>query len=372
MAKIGFLSHSDLSIALFRAPIMRALQKKGHEVFAIAPKGIMTQQIESEFKSVTYEIDKASLNPLKIFKDSSDLASVLKELNLDMLQTSAHKSNVFGTIAAKRAGVPIVLNLIEGLGSFYTNSDLKSKLVKFVMESLYKKTLNLSNATIFVNDSDPDYLLSKNIIKKEKVIRIKSVGIDSGEFDPENVTPYDYGSDKKIVLMIGRALFDKGIREFYEAAEILKGRDDAQFVFVGDTYEGNKSSAAKEFLQSPNVRWISWSDKIKELLKGAYIYVLPSYKEGFPRTVLEAMSMEKACVVSRCDGCVEAIQEGINGLICEVRDSKDLAKKIEILLDDESLAKKMGKAGRQMVLEHYDEKIVVEKYLEVYRKFIDV
>lgn len=372
MARVGFLSHSDLSIALFRAPIMRALKEKGHEIYAIAPKGIMTPKIEAEFKSITYEIDKASLNPLKIVKNSNDLANILKSLNLDMLQTSAHKSNVFGTFAAKKAGIKVVLNLVEGLGSFYVDESFKSKMIRIITEILYKKALNLSNGCIFVNDSDPNYFLSKNLITKEKVFRIKSVGVNSDEFSQQNVKTYDYKSDKKIVLMIGRALFDKGIREFYKAAEILKDRKDAKFVFVGDTYDGNKSSATKEFLENKNVDWIKWSDEVASLLKGAYMFVLPSYREGFPRTVLEAMSMQKPCVVTNTVGCNEAVLDSVNGLLCEVGNAIDLAKKIEILLNDENLAINLGKNGREMVLQNYDEKVVALKYLEVYRKFIDV
>lgn len=370
--KIGFLSHSDLSIALFRAPIMRALKDLGHEVYAIYPKGIMDEIIKSEFKAINYEIDKASLNPFKIAKNSRDLSQILKNLNLDMLQTSAHKSNVFGTYAAKKAGIKVIVNLIEGLGSFYVDNDLKSRFVRFAMERLYKKSLNLSSACIFVNEADPNYFLDKNLISKQKTFIVKSVGIDSLKFNPQKVKAYDYKSDKKIILMIGRALWHKGIREFYEAAQLLNNRDDLKFVFVGDTYEGNKSSADKNFLENKNVSWIKWSDEIAQLLKGAYMFVLPSYKEGFPRTVLEAMSMQKPCVVSNVTGCNEAIKDGFNGLLCEPKNSSDLAKKIEILANDEKMAHEFGKNARDEVLQKYDEKIIVKKYLEIYRKFIDV
>ncbi|ASM38454.1 MAG: N,N'-diacetylbacillosaminyl-diphospho-undecaprenol alpha-1,3-N-acetylgalactosaminyltransferase [Campylobacter sputorum] len=372
MAKIGFLSHSDMSIYYFRAPIMRELKKLGHEVIAIEPYGAYTKPIQEEFKTIIYEIDKASLNPLKVKKDTQNLASILSTLNLDMLQTAAHKSNVFGTIAAKKAGIKVVLNLVEGLGSFYIDNDIKSKIVRFTIEMLYKKSFALSNGTIFVNDSDPDYMIKHNIIKKDKVKRIKSVGVDANEFNPNLVTKYDFKTDKKIVLMMGRALWHKGIREFYEAAKILKDRSDTKFVFVGDGYEGNKSSADKSFLNNQNVLWIKWSDRVKELLKGTYIYVLPSYKEGFPRTVLEAMSMSLPCVVSNVSGCNEAIKDGYNGMICNVKDSKDLANKIETLLDDENLAKQMGQNGRNLVLEKYDQNIITKQYIEYYRNFLDV
>ncbi|AII15214.1 N,N'-diacetylbacillosaminyl-diphospho-undecaprenol alpha-1,3-N-acetylgalactosaminyltransferase [Campylobacter iguaniorum] len=371
MARIGFLSHSDMSVYYFRAPIMRALKERGHEVFAIIPDGAYAPNIKSEFKTIIYELDKASLNPLKVSRDTQNLALALEELSLDMLQTGAHKSNVFGTFAAKKVGIKTVINLVEGMGSFYIHNDLKSMLVRKAIEMLYKKAFKMSDACVFVNDSDPDYMLSKSLIEEKKVRRIKSVGVNANLFDPKKVEAYKFG-DKKVVLMMGRALWDKGVREFYEAANILKDRLDCEFVFVGDTYEGNPSSATSEFLRNQNVKWIKWSDNVKELLKGAYIYALPSYKEGFPRTVLEAMSMAKACVVSGASGCVEAVEDGVNGLVCKVKDSADLAKKIEILLDDEKMVLEMGQNGRKLVLENYDEPIIVEKYLKVYKEFLDV
>lgn len=369
--KIGFLSHADMSIHFFRAPIMRELKDLGHEVFAIAPKGAYSDSLASEFHYVSYELDKASINPLKVLKNSENLAKTLKNLNLDMLQTSAHKSNVFGTFAAKKAGISIVINLVEGLGSYYIDDDFKTKIVRKTLDFLYKRAFKLSNAAIFVNDSDPDYMIKEGIITSEKVKRIKSVGVDSEFFDSSKFSSLNL-SDKKVVLMMGRALWHKGIREFYEAAEILKDRKDAQFVFVGDTYEGNKTSASREFLKNENVLWLGWRDDVAALYKSSYIFALPSYKEGFPRTILEAMSMSRACVGSDCSGNIEAIEDGKNGLICKVGDVKDLAKKIEILLDDEELCKKMGENGRKMVLENYDQKIITKKYIEFYRNFIDV
>ncbi|MBP3224483.1 MAG: glycosyltransferase family 4 protein [Campylobacter sp.] len=375
MAKFGFLSHSDMSIYFFRAPIMRELQRLGHEVFAIAPRGNYTANLEKEFISVTYDLDKASLNPLKVSQNTANLARILKGLNLDFLQTSAHKSNVFGTFAAKKAGISRVLNLVEGLGSFYIDTDLKSRMVKFSIEMLYKRAFAQSQGCIFVNDSDPDYMLSRGLISENKIFRIKSVGVNSEIFDEnahERASLPEITKGKKIVLMSGRALWHKGIAEFYKAAEILKERKDACFVFAGDVFAGNKSSADEAFLRSGNVVWLGWRDDVAALYKACDIFVLPSYKEGFPRTVLEAMSMSRPCVVSDVSGCVEAVQNGVNGLICKARNAGDLARKIETLLDDESLARKMGQAGRKMVVENYDEKIIAKKYIEIYRKFIDV
>ncbi|NLY03920.1 MAG: glycosyltransferase family 4 protein [Campylobacter sp.] len=372
MARIGFLTHNDMSLYYFRRPIMLELKAKGHEVIAITPKGEHAKRLEGEFEMVYYELSAGSINPFKVLNDFRNLTKTLKPLNLDLLQTAAHKSNTFGTFAAKKAGIKYVINLVEGLGSFYVEDDIKSKIIRFFLNKLSRRAFKMSDKVIFVNDSDPDFMISQDIISKDKVWRIKSVGVDAQYFDPKISKSYDFNSDKKVVMMIGRALWHKGIKEFYEAAEILKDRKDVLFVFVGDVYKDNKSSADTEFLIGKNVLWIRWSDKVRQLLKACYIYTLPSYKEGFPRTVLEAMSMEKPCVVSDVVGCNEAVKDGVNGLLCKPRSSTDLAVKIAELLNAPDMAKRMGESARKLVLEYYNQPIINEKYMEVYRKFIDV
>lgn len=364
--RIGFLSHADMSIYFFRAAVMRALKELGHEVFAICPNGSFVDKIKDEFSVVTYELNRASLNPITILKNSQKLSEVLKDLNLDLLQTSAHKSNVFGTFAAKKVGIKYVINLVEGLGSFYVDNDIKSKFIRFVLEQLYKRVLNLSDGCIFVNEADPSYFLSQKLIKQDKIYKIKSVGVNTDKFSQENVNQTNI-TDKKMILMVARAIWHKGVREFYQASEILKDRQDCEFVYVGDRFDGNKSSVDLRFLNSANVRYLGARDDIAELLKEAYAFVLPSYKEGFARTILEAMSMGRAVVATDVSGCNEAVINGVNGLLCEVKNPKDLALKIQILLDDEKLCQMLGKNGRDMAVKEFDERDIAQKYIQIYK-----
>lgn len=373
---IGFLSHSDMSIYHFRLSIMRALKERGHKVYAIAPNGAYTDKIAREFTCVHYDINRASTNPFRVGRDALKLAKVLAPLHLDMLQSAAHKSNVFGLSAAKMIGIKYAFGLVEGLGSAYTNDDFKSKALRYIIEMLYKNALKSARACIFVNDADAQYFRDKKLIAPQKIRKIKSVGVDASEFDPTKVQASSLLAPlagKKIVLMMGRALKDKGVREFYEAANLLAARDDAAFVFVGSADMGNKSCLDDEFLKSSkNVTHIAWSDDVAALLKGAYIYALPSYREGFPRTILEAMSMGKACVASDVAGCNEAVINERTGLLCKLKDSADLARKIELLLDDENKASEYGTNARQIVLANYDEPIITDKYIQVYKEFLDV
>lgn len=371
MARIGFLSHADMSLHFFRRPIMQELKSLGHDVFAIAPRGAYTKDLERDFNCITYELDRASINPLKVILNTINLIKELKGLELDLLQTAAHKSNIFGTIAARQAGIKYVINLVEGLGSFYIDNDVKTRLTRIILERLYKFSFTKADACVFVNNSDPDYMILRGIIEPQRVVRIKSVGVDVVKFD-ERVTKPAQISDKKVVLMIARAMWHKGVREFYEASEILKDRTDCEFVYVGEGFEGNKSTADSAFLKSTNVHYLGARDDIAELLKASYMLVLPSYKEGFPRTILEAMSMSRAVVASDVAGCNEIIINGVNGILCRVKDSISLARKIEMLLDDESLCARLGANGREMAVAEFDEKIIAQKYIELYRKFIDV
>ena len=141
---------------------------------------------------------------------------------------------------------------------------------------------------------------------------------------------------------------------------------------MGEGFAGNKSTADEAFLKGGKVCYLGARNDIPQLLKASYLLALPSYKEGFPRTVLEAMSMAKAVVASDVTGCNEAVKDGYNGLLCKVKDANDLAEKVKILLDDEELCAKLGQNGRDWAVSEFDEKQIAKRYIEIYRKFIDV
>lgn len=374
--RIGILTHSAMSAYYFRLALIKALIKNNHEVIIITPKDEFSLELAKQgFNVCHYELSRASINPLVVLKNLLSLKNTLKNLNLDLLQTSAHKSNTTGIIAAKLAGIKYTFGLIEGLGSFYIDEDFKSKLVKTSINFLYKIVFKLANGFIFVNESNA--LFMKNLgLKKEKIKIIKSVGVNLKQFLPLQISKEEKECflqefnmpDKPIVLMIARALWHKGIKEFYEAANLLK--DQANFVLVGGR-DDNKSCAPLEFLNSGNVFYLGARKDIARLLNLCDIFVLPSYKEGYPRTVLEAMACKKACVVSDCEGCIEAVENAIDGLICKSKDAKDLAEKIQILLEDEKFKNTLAK-NAFIKAQNYDENHIALEYIEFYKGFVDV
>ncbi|WP_291952552.1 N,N'-diacetylbacillosaminyl-diphospho-undecaprenol alpha-1,3-N-acetylgalactosaminyltransferase [Campylobacter sp.] len=374
--KIGILTHSAMSVYYFRLALIKALLKRNHEVFIITPKDDFSLELAKQGYNIChYELARSSVNPFIILKNLLSLKNTLKKLNLDFLQTSAHKSNTIGIIAAKMAGIKYTFSLVEGLGSFYIDDDFKSKLVRSGINFLYKISFKLANGFIFVNESNAFFM--KNLgLKQNKIKIIKSVGVNLKQYLPLKI-PLEEKTiflnefnipQKPIVLMISRALWHKGIKEFYTAASILK--EKANFILVGGR-DDNKSCAPLEFLNSKEVFYLGARKDIAKLLNLCDIFVLPSYKEGYPKTILEAMACKKACVVSDAEGCIEAVENGIDGLICKCKDSKDLAEKIQILLEDLVLRETLAK-NAFLKAQNYDEDNIALEYINFYKGFIDV
>ena len=368
-----------MNLYLFRLPIMKELVKRGHQVYAICPVGEYSDRFQKDgIKHISYEIDRESINPFKEKKFIENIYEAIKDLELDILHTFTAKPNIYGTFAAFRAKVPVILNLVEGLGSFYVENSLKNRLVRFMIEMLYKKAFKLSNRVVFVNSDDPSYMLKKNLIEDQKIKIIKSVGIDTEEFSPKNskenipMLKASLGlKDEVVVLMVARAIWHKGVREFYEASKHFDTKK-VRFILVGDIDKGNHYSASEEFLKSGNVLWLGHRDDIKALTALADIYVLPSYREGVPRTLLEAASMAKPIVSTDTVGCREVVDDGVNGFLVTVKDIKSLSQKIKLLVENPILRVKMGEEGRKKAVREFDIKKIVEQYIELYSEYKDV
>lgn len=375
--KIAFLSHLDLNLYLFRLPIMQTLVKEGHEVYAVCPKGDKFDLFaEHGIEAIEYKIERASLNPLKELKAIYNIYKAIKPLELDILHTFTAKPNVYGTLAGKMAKISTIINLVEGLGSFYVEETRKSLLMRWVIEKLYKVVFSLSDKVVFVNSDDPKYLESKKVISPDKIKIIKSVGIDTGEFSPEAVSGETKTAlrkslkleNKVVVLMVARAIWHKGIREFYEASDRLSAIENVRFVLVGDVDRGNPSAADEDFLKSGSVLWLGHRDDVLELTAMCDIYALPSYREGVPRTLLEAASMSKPIVTTDTVGCREVVEDGKNGFLVPVKDADALAEKIGYLSLHTKERKIMGEHGRIMAIKEFDIKYVVKQYMTLYKE----
>ncbi len=373
--KIAFLSSLDLNLYLFRIDIMEKLLEKGHKVYAIIPEGNYSNLIrERGVEVIDYNLSRSSLNPLSAISSILELKSILKSLDLDLLHTFTVKPNIFGTVAGVMAGVPRIYNLVEGLGSFYVDDSFKSRAVKKVIESLYKVSFRFADRVVFVNSDDPKYLVENGILPKNKVKIIRSVGIDTDEYQNSSVSDKEkvalrkdlgLSPDDRVVIMIGRAILHKGTVDFYRAARLLKEKG-YKFLFAGGVDEGNKFAMSREFMESGDVIWLDWRDDIKELISISDIVALPSYREGVPRTLLEACSMGKPIVTTDSVGCRESVDDGENGYLIPIKAPEILAQKIDEILSDNQLYEKMSQKSREKAINEFDIKHIVEQYMEIY------
>lgn len=373
--KFVFLSHLDLNLYLFRLPIMQALIERGHEAVALCPRGdVFDRFADHGIAAIHYDIDRSSLNPLRELAVVLRLAALLRQLRPDVLHTFTAKPNIYGTLAGRMARVPVIHNLVEGLGSFYVEDSLRNRCVRVCMEALYGVACRLSRSTVFVNQDDPAYFRSKGLIPEGKVRIIRSVGIDTQDFDPHrhDASPVrrELGLNpaNPVVLMVARAIRHKGLAEYIEAARLVRSAwPEAIFLLAGDVDPGNPSSATRGFLEgNPYIRWLGQRGDIAELTALCDVYVLPSYREGVPRTLLEAASMARPIVTTDTVGCREVVEDGVNGFLVPVRDSAALAARIGELLGDETLRQRMGAAGRAKAVREFDVRHVVRQYLELY------
>ncbi|NPA87534.1 MAG: glycosyltransferase family 4 protein [Epsilonproteobacteria bacterium] len=362
--KIAFLSHLDLNLYLFRLPIMKELVKRGYDVYAVMPRGEVFGEFEKYgIKAVEYKIDRSSLNVLKEFKSIGEIKKVIRKINPDILHTFMHKPNIYGNLTGHKNRI----NTITGLGSFFIYDDFKSKTIRKIIETLYKFTTKSTKKVIFQNSDDLRYFVEKRIVPPEKSVLIKSSGIDTKTFAPMQksqklLKELDI-KDKPVVLMIARVIKDKGVEEFIKAAEILK--EKAEFLYVGNIDKGNKNAYLPNW---KNVKYLGFRRDIKDLISICDVFVLPSYREGVPRTLLEAASMAKPIVTSDAPGCREVVEDNKNGFLVPVRDYKALAKKLEILIDNPQMREKMGEYGRIKVLKEFDIEVVVSQYIKIYEE----
>ncbi|MEF3191923.1 MAG: glycosyltransferase family 4 protein [Campylobacterales bacterium] len=362
--RIGFLSHLDLNLWLFRLPVMQELVRLGHTVYALCPEGEYSGGFAAHgIIHVPYTIERSSLNPMKEIAAVAAIVRALRPLKLDLLHTFTAKPNIYGTIAAKIARIPRVVNLVEGLGSFYLRDDLQARMIRFAIEALYRLVFQLSDKVMFVNRDDPAYLIQHKIVPPSKVVVIDGVGIDT-----EAWQPLPKSDPRVVVLMIGRTLKDKGTLDFIEAARLVhRELPEVIFRFVGFPDSGNPSSLSEEFMRAqPEIEYLGKRDDIREQLANCDIFVLPSYREGMPRTIMEAMSMAKPIITTDVTGCRDTVEEGVNGLLVPPKSPANLAHALLMLLRNPSLRAQMGEASREMAIRRFDIKKIIQAHLEVY------
>jgi glycosyltransferase involved in cell wall biosynthesis len=347
----------------FRFNLARSLKQNGYEVIFIAPYDCKySDLIEKEFKFYDIQIDAKGINPLSDLKTMLNLYKLYKNIQPDVILNFTIKLNIYSSIVAGIIGIKSISN-ITGLGTIFIKQSLTTKIAKL----LYKIALGYNNKVFFQNNDDRSLFIKDRLVMESKTDLLPGSGVDLNKFIPI----LNNSSDEVFrFLLIARLLKDKGILEFINAIKILKRKyNNIEFKILGAVGVANKTAFTKEELQiwidSNLVNYLGTTDNVQDAISKVDCVVLPSYREGVPRSLLEACAMEKPIIATDVVGCKEVVDNGINGYLCEVRNSEDLADKMEMMLNlSEKERRVMGQAGRDKILKGFDEKIVIKKYLE--------
>ena len=366
--KIVISANTSWYIYNFRLGLARALKEKGYEVIIVAPYDKYSDKLSKEFKYYDIFINRKGINPIQDFKTFLMYYKIYKNIKPKVALHFTIKPNIYGTLACALLGIKSIVT-ITGLGYTFSNTSWITKLVKF----LYKFALSKADKVFFQNKDDYELFIKENLVEKNKCEILPGSGVNTSIFSPMDIKK---DNENFRFLLIGRMLWDKGIGEYVEAAKLIKEKySNVEFFLLGQIDDNYPKAISKTQIEKWEkegiIKYLGVKENVKEEIAKADCIVLPSYREGIPRALLEAASMEKPIITTDVPGCREVVDDGINGFLCKPKDSKDLAKKMEKMLNlKEEERIKMGKKGREKVIKSFDEKIVIQKYLDAIKELL--
>lgn len=369
MPRLLFIVNVDWFFLSHRLPLAIAAIKAGYEVHLAAAITVHRQEIEGFGITVhPLNIDRSSASPVEAAKLLRDLFSLMRQVSPSVVHLVTIKPVLLGGLAARLTRVPRVVAAISGLGYVFTASGGVARLRRLLVSSLYRLALSRKNVRVIFQNGDDQALLQHHTgISDSQVVRIRGSGVDLSAWTVQSLP-----DGSPVVMMASRLLKDKGVLEFVEAARLLHGHQSARFVLVGDVDVGNPTSLCVEeldvWVKQGVIEWWGQRSDMNAVLSMAHIVVLPSYREGLPKGLIEAAASGRAVITTDVPGCRDAIEPGISGLLVQVRDSQALAQGIRTLLDDPDRTKAMGAAGRHLAEQSFDVREVIAQHLELYER----
>lgn len=362
--KIAIIENHELGIYTIRHDLVMALAEK-YDVAVLT-------EIDDSFKNGDLEkvvrfidVGKSVLNPLSAVRYNARIARALREFQPEVCLTFTIRPAIYGNIVTRRLGIPTI-STITGTGPLFESRSISYAIARF----LYKFVLKKTRFVVFPNFDDLEAFVSAGYITRAQARRVPGSGVNHQKFSP---LPFTRGNDGRFVfLYISRLLKDKGALEYVEAASIIRQKyPRAEFHIIGPLWAGNKKSLTitREDLDGwISKGWVVYHDKQKDVrpyIADADCVVMPSYREGMSNVLLESASMARPLIATNVTGCRDIVDDGVNGLLCRVRDGKDLADKMERMISFSAAEREeMGRKGREKMIREFDKKKVIEIYLQ--------
>jgi glycosyltransferase involved in cell wall biosynthesis len=359
--RIAIVINASWNIYNFRMGLIKAFLEDQHEVYAIAPADEYSERlVKAGCHYIPVCLDNKGSHPLKDLQYTLKLYQVYKKIKPDVVLHYTIKPNIYGTVAASLLGIKTINN-VSGLGTVFLRENITSKFAQL----LYRLTFSMPKKVFFQNPDDQRLFIKRNLIKESITGVLPGSGIDLNKFTP---LPFKRNSSF-VFLLIARLLYDKGLVEYVEAIKLLKKQGiQARFQVLGFKDGGSSGIPEKmlqQWVESDLVEYLGSTDDVNKFIYQADCVVLPSYREGTPRTLLEAAALAKPLIATRVPGCIEIVEHEVNGFLCEAKNAADLAKQLHrmLLLNNYTL-RRMGQCSREKVEQKFDERIVINQYMD--------
>jgi glycosyltransferase involved in cell wall biosynthesis len=339
--------------------LVKALMRDGHELIALSPDDKYAPLLQED--GVRFEhisINAKGVNPLEDMKLMTAYYRKLKQLRPDMVLAYTIKPNIYATLCCHILRIPVINN-VSGLGTVFIRKSLSS----YIAVLMYKIAFHKSPWVFFQNETDRNVFVKLGVVRSKRSGVLPGSGVNLEKFYCERAD-----NPGRTFLFVGRLIGDKGIRELLEAAQELMPAYPAMRVLIaGELGYNNKTAIGEEelngWLQNPQIKYLGMQDDMKGVYMQADVMVLPSYREGTSKSLIEAAAMKLPIITTNVPGCREVVEEGKNGLLCKPRNSHDLARKMEQMMQLCSTDRlSMGLYGRHKAVTDFDEKIVIDLY----------
>lgn len=373
--KLILFANTDWYLYNFRRSLALALKQQGHDLLLISPPGDYGARLRAlGLRWQPLPMDRRSLNPLRELALVWHLLRLFKRERPALVHGFTIKCAVYGSLAARAAGVPARVNAVAGMGYVFTSADLKARLLRAPVRALLRLALGGQGARLILQNPDDVALFqAAGLVAADQVRLIPGSGVDLQRFlpalEPRPVErPYT-------VLLAARLLWDKGLAEYVQAIRLLRAQGRVmRFLLAGTPDAGNPAAVpeatVRAWVAEGLLEWLGHVDDMPALLATVDAVVLPSYREGLPKGLIEAAACALPLVTTDVPGCREVVRDGVDGLLVPVRDGAGLAVAIARLQDDPGLAGRLGEAARAKALARFDERVVIAATVAVYRELL--
>ena len=355
--KIVLISGHSESLINFRGNLLKAFVESGNQVTVLGPsqdRSIISDLAKIRVNYEYYPLKRNSFNPAGDLFSLVKIYRLLRKFRPDAVLSYMVKPNIYGSYAAHLAGVPKVYSLVTGLGHPFLGSGVRFRILNFIVRRLYQFGLKENTAVFFQNQDDLTLFKDLGIVAKNKeTVLVNGSGVDIDHYKPTQLI-----KKPLVFLMISRLIKEKGVFEYIDAAKIIKERYPEVILRFVTRPDSNPSSIDishyQKWKQSRVVEILDYTNDVRPYIAEASVYVLPSYREGTPRTVLEAMSMGRPVITTDTPGCRQTVIDSENGFLVPVKDVNTLVQTMERFIKDPGLIDQMGPKGRDLAVEKYD------------------